>query len=178
MKGKLLGVVFLVLAVAFLCSGISSSAEHSTLGGIVLCVVFGFLGIRKLVNNSARQKRSDPQTSEGPQPHFVNFRVAGVTFDNDDGTNRQNIIADIDHQRPPFQDADNLEVSVLKTSYEGKLAYEVRVNDVQIGFVPSKQVDEVAAALQHPDARVSGFSIDGGSDGYNYGVGIAIKYMG
>ena len=185
MKKKILGVVFLALAVLCVASAASQGGTNALIGGIAVGAVFAVLGVRNL-RAAAPAKKSMPaanvQTATAkpapaaPQYHFVNFRVAGVTFNNDDGTNRQSIIADIDHKRPPFQDSDNLNVAILRSSWQGKLAFEVRVNDILVGHVPKDSIAEVDEALRHSDAMVSGFKIDGGTNGYNYGVGIAIRY--
>ena len=185
MKKKILGVVFLALAVICVASAASQGGKNALLGGAAVGAVFAVLGVRNL-KAAAPANKPKPAASvqpsvvkpapTAPQYHFVNFRVAGVTFDNDDGANRQSIIADIDHQRPPFQDGDHLNVAILRSTWQGELAFEVRVNDVLIGHVPKDSIPEVNAALEHPDAMVSGFKIDGGTNGYNYGVGIAIRY--
>ena len=186
MKKKILGAVFLALAVICVASAASQGGKNALLGGFAVGAVFAVLGVRDL-KSAAPAKKPMPAAGvhtttarpapAAPQYHFVNFRVAGVTFDNDDGTNRQSIIADIDHQRSPFQDGDNLNVAILRSSWQGELAFEVRVNDVLIGHVPKDSIAEVDEALRHSDAMVSGFKIDGGTNGYNYGVGIAIRYQ-
>lgn len=186
MKKKILGVVFLALAVLCVASAASQGGKNALLGGVVVGAVFAVLGARNLKSAApatkpmhaanVRQSTSTPAPA-APQYHFINFRVAGVTFNNDDGTNRQNIIADIDFQRPPFQDGDHLNVAILRTSWQGELAFEVRVNGVLIGHVPKDSISAVDEALRHSDAKVSGFRIDGGTNGYNYGVEIAIRYQ-
>lgn len=182
MKKKILGIVFLALAVLCVVSSAKQGGQNALIGGVAVGAVFAVLGVRNLkstapVKKAAPAGKAQPPSQTASPSHYVNFRVAGVTHDNDDGTNRQTIIADIDHQRPPFQDADNLNVSIVKSSWQGELAFEVRVNDVLIGHVPKDSIAEVNEALRHPDAKVSGFKIDGGTNGYRYGVGIAIKYQ-
>lgn len=184
MKKKLLGVVFLVIAVVCVVSAAREGGSKALLSGIVAGVIFAVLGIRQLGLLSkkptpARQAAPPQPVEEPPKPvkySFVNFSVAGVTFNNDDGANRQNIIADIQRQRPPFEDGDNLNVFIRRTTFRDKLAFDVRVNGVQIGWVPKEKVEAVDQAMQHQDVEVSGFQITGGMDGYNYGVDIALRY--
>lgn len=194
MKKKLIGALLIALGALFAYSGFVSDAEYSTLGGIVFCIVLIFFGLRNLgiIKKNGKQSKANPAVSTPPSApapihpvniapspakyRFVNFKVAGVTFDNDDGRNRQTIIADIQNQRPPFEDGENLNVYIRRTTFRGMLAFDVRVNDIQIGYVPKDMLDAVDEAMQHPDVQVSGFQITGGMKGYNYGVDIALKY--
>jgi len=109
-------------------------------------------------------------------PHFVRFNVAGVTFDNEDGENRQIIIYKIKYAKPPFQDSANLAAEINKVSYNGELAYEVRVNGVLVGYVPREKIKEVQEAIKHQDAAISALDVCGGSGGYSYGLLVVIKY--
>lgn len=63
------------------------------------------------------------------------LKVKGVTFDNDDGTSRQEILEDIKLRRDPFR--HGLHLSLEEYDYEGRPAYYVKVNGYIIGTVPS-----------------------------------------
>lgn len=63
------------------------------------------------------------------------FKVKGVTFDNDDGTSRQEILKDIKRRRPPFD--EDLCLRLEEYDYEGRPAYYVKVNGSIIGVIPS-----------------------------------------
>ena len=51
-----------------------------------------------------------------------------MTFDNDDGTSRQEILKDIKRRRPPFD--EDLCLCLEEYDYEGRPAYYVKVNGV------------------------------------------------
>lgn len=63
------------------------------------------------------------------------FKVKGVTFDNDDGTSRQEILKDIKRRRPPFD--EDLCLCLEEYDYEGRPACYVKVNGSIIGVIPS-----------------------------------------
>ena len=186
MKKKLLGVVFFALAVGCAVSAVKEGGRDTLLAGVVLFLVFALLGARNLgffPKKKKRAKQAAPIQPTAPAPapppvryQFVNFKVSGVTFDNDDGTNRQTILANIENQQPPFEDADNLNVYIRRTTFRGMLAFDVWVNGIQIGWVPKEMLEDVDEAMRHSDVQVSGFRITGGMEGYNYGVDIALRY--
>ena len=111
-----------------------------------------------------------------PQYSFVNFNVAGVTFNNDDGSSRQYILRKIKFGDPPFEDQDNLTISVRPTEFEGERAYAIEVNGHRIGNAPRAVIPQLDEALNRPDAMVSGFRIVGGGEGYSYGAEMAVRY--
>ncbi len=69
---------------------------------------------------------------------FVPVKVAGVTFNNDDGESRQEYLHLIKFQRPPF--TGDLDISLKQFDWKGEVAYAVYVNECQIGCVPKSQV--------------------------------------
>lgn len=74
----------------------------------------------------------------GPYVRMVKNRtlkVKGVTYDNDDGTSRQEILEDIKRRRPPFD--EDLCLRLEEYDYEGRPAYYVKVNGSIIGVIPS-----------------------------------------
>ena len=68
--------------------------------------------------------------------------VAGVTFKNDDGISRQNILKDL-KARGGYDDDLELE----EYEYKGKPAIRVLVDGEQIGNIPRSRVGEVSAVL-------------------------------
>lgn len=120
---------------------------------------------------------SKNKSEAAPQYHFVNFSVAGVTYKNEDGSDRQTILRHIKFQDPPYVPAgsSDVDVEIKKYSYKGAPAYHCIVNGYIIGSVPADKVQDVAEAVKHPDAAVTGFQITGGGR-YNYGCDIAIRY--
>lgn len=52
-----------------------------------------------------------------------NFKIRGVTFENEDGTSRQELLAMIKEREPPFD--DDLQISLERYEHDGKTAYYV-----------------------------------------------------
>lgn len=104
-----------------------------------------------------RQARLDAARAEreewARQHGVITFAVAGVTFDNDDGTSRQRLLKDI---RARGGDAD---LELEEWEYKGKPACRVLVDGEQIGNVPRHKVEEVLSVLD----RLEEASIDVGT---------------
>lgn len=64
-----------------------------------------------------------------------NFKIRGVTFENEDGTSRQELLAMIKKREPPFD--DDLQISLERYEHDGKTAYYVNVNGYIVGSVES-----------------------------------------
>lgn len=64
-----------------------------------------------------------------------NFKIRGVTFENEDGTSRQELLAMIKEKEPPF--GDDLQISLERYEHDGKTAYYVNVNGYIVGSVES-----------------------------------------
>lgn len=64
-----------------------------------------------------------------------NFKIRGVTFENEDRTSRQELLAMIKEKEPPF-DGD-LQISLERYEHDGKSAYYVNVNGYIVGSVES-----------------------------------------
>lgn len=127
---------------------------------------------------------ADNQTSPGVQRtqsaahaySFVSFNLSGVTFPNDEGVNRQELLHKMDKGLPPFENSDDLEVNLKPIQFGGEDAIECRVNGHQIGFVPKAMVPKVLAAMKMPDATISGVEVVGGTRGKYYGLSMAVRY--
>lgn len=84
------------------------------------------------------------------------FSVAGVTFKNG-RRSRQAILRAMKYGDPPY---DKVEITLKKTTFEGKPAIEVWANEELIGFVPKDLVPDIMAAWNN-ELMVTGWSIKG-----------------
>lgn len=127
----------------------------------------------------AKQRSQTPPVA--PSYQFISFRVKGVTFDNKDGTSRQELLRKIDDSEPPFEDASALNVQLKPTLWNGEDAIECRVNGYQIGNVPGNLVQDVLKAMKAKDAVISGFKVIGGGykangEALSYGAEMSVRY--
>lgn len=114
-----------------------------------------------------------------PKPfEYLEIKVAGVTFKNDKGPTRQNLLKKIKERSAPFD--EYLEISINQYDFEGELAYSVCVNDRQIGNVPKSQVQYLHDNIERFVA-ITGINVYGGyrdENGYfkSYGAAITVKF--
>lgn len=139
---------------------------------------------------AARQPAAAPQQPAGsPAPSSaedsgsITFRVAGTTFDNDDGTSRQDILRHLKFGDAPWaDDPDDLVATIEEETYEGELAFAVLINGYQVGFVPRTRIPDVEKARRNvATCFVSDVQITGGGyseDGrkLSYGCTITLEY--
>lgn len=122
-----------------------------------------------------------PQPAAAPAYQFVDFHVAGTSFNNDDGTQRQVILRHIKFKDAPYvTDPEHLNLQIVGYEYEGEPAYKCLVNGYQIGNVPANKVADVAEALKHDDVTISDFDVIGGGmrngERMSYGASMALRY--
>ncbi len=122
------------------------------------------------------QKRPD-----APKYQHYEFHVAGVTYNADDGTPRQEYLRRIDSGAAPFENSGSLDVSLCPYMYKAKekpeeQAIAVRVNGYDIGNVPSKSVPAVMDAMRKPGVVISAFKVIGGDAGKNYGAIVVVRH--
>lgn len=196
----------LVLVALFAAFGIWLIARGIFLGGsalpvavvlAALCFLIVFLLLRRRGKKQVKSvapakvqvqaadpellKHNAPARQSSAQYHFVKFKVAGTTYKNDDGSDRQDILRHIKFKDAPYVTGDSMDVHIQPYEHEGKTAYKCLVNGYMIGNVPKDQVAEVSEAMQHDDTAVSGFEVTGGGirngEKINYGCLIALRYM-
>lgn len=97
------------------------------------------------------------------------YDVVGESFDNEDGTSRQEILDAIANGEPPYE---NCEVSLDEFDYKGERALAVKVNGDQIGCIARKDLDAVFSDLDLADAIT--LKVFGGDNGKNYGAAITL----
>ncbi len=189
MKKYLSSLLFFVLAALFLYVGVTQGG-NTLIGGAAFAAIFVFLGIRRLVKYSGQKPAEASRPAAAPSPkqaapepaqqyNFVNFSVAGVTFKNDDGSDRQTILRHIHFQDAPYVTDGSADVEIQSYDYQGSPAFRVLVNGYQIGNVPKDKIPDVQNAVDH-GAEVSGFHVTGGGSvngkKINYGCEIALRW--
>ena len=125
-----------------------------------------------------------PARTSAPADPFpsVTFKVAGVTFDNDDGSSRQDILRHIKFRDDPYATPDeDILVDFVESDYNGELALEVTLNGYQVGFVPRPMIRKVKAAMDSHAWTVDSLSIYGGStddtgEKHSYGCEISLSW--
>lgn len=106
-------------------------------------------------------------------PFRHNYRVVGVTFDNEDGASRQDILEAIANAEPPYEVC---EVSLDRYEYREETAVAVNVNGDQIGNISKKDIDEVLDDLGRAERIV--LNVHGGENGKSYGASVTLVSNG
>lgn len=100
------------------------------------------MGILDLLKQKAPKQEEQPKhtyyQNEDENAYIRKLHVAGVTFKNEDGTDRQKILKDIKMQKPPFD--KKLVIGIEQYEWEGEPAYYITVNGMTIGSAPKKIV--------------------------------------
>jgi len=125
--------------------------------------------------------RKAPAVEKTKAPYeFMTFRIAGVSHNNDDGTSRQRLLRAFRFGDPPFDEKRN--VTVEDTEYNGKPAFQVKVNNTCVGWVPKDKIDELNSKWNKID-KITAFDVTGG--GYDpdtgekrhYGATLSIRFF-
>ena len=92
-----------------------------------------------------------------PDTYTRKFKVRGVTFNNDDGTSRQEILKKIYRKKPPFDNGLNVELK--EYTYDDGPTFGVYVNGYMIGNIPGDDTDFINRARRR-GVEVVGFKVD------------------
>lgn len=103
---------------------------------------------KKMAEAAQRKQQAEErkqQVEEWGKHHATTyFKVAGVTFQNEDGSSRQRHLRSLMDE---IEIDDAPEVELVPYKFKGEDAIRVVANHVCIGNVPAKKVDEVQALL-------------------------------
>lgn len=147
-KGKLrwwhiLIILFLLGGFISLVDSIKASAPpalYFTLLGIavaaiLVCAFFLFKHLTKTPETEGK----NPEPEPAPEPvkqvdlyEFYRVKTVGVTFTNEDGSSRQDLIRRLYYHEPPFEDKE-IELALEKYEYRGEPAFKVLVDGHQLG---------------------------------------------
>ena len=187
-------IIFSLLALLFLLSAFNGFAEGLISGSIaclVICGILAFLAFRsaKSTPNNTIETNTTKILNVAPVPDnsaqrqneyiFAPIRIAGVTYNNDDGVSRQLILRKLHFHDSPFD--KYIDITIKQYEFEGQLAYGVYVNDVQIGNIPA----DLVPFLQENIGRIESISyIDVYGGGRNkdgkpisYGCRITLRFL-
>ena len=112
--------------------------------------------------------------TDSPNIGYMTFRVAGVTYNNDDGTNRQEIIAQIKENKNCSSTENKLDFK--EYSYEGKPALAVYLDGKQVGNVPANRVDFLLEEIEKNHLVSAELEFLGGGD-LSHGVEITLGIL-
>lgn len=111
---------------------------------------------------------------------FITYRIAGVTFNNEDGSNRQNILRHIKFRDPPF-DSETFNIIFDEYEYDGEPAIRVIIQGVTIGNLPKEDVGTFLTKKNAfnavTDLTIVGGGLDDSGMRLSYGARIIVRYL-
>ena len=167
--------VIAVAGVVALAGGNFVGGIESVVAGAIVAAVAYIVGKRKAEKKEetpaatrAAALVQTPRTDGKRVRETIRTKVKGVTFDNEDGTNRQDILSRV------FEH-DQLEIE--KYQYNGKPAAYVKCNGEIIGNISADLAESLAQ--RYPDAQYEARIIEltGGDEGRTLGCNIEIDIV-
>lgn len=151
----------IIVGVIFALGAIGSGESGTIVFGLVVGAAFIFWWYK-----SRGKAAPDPARAASParreekeqfDTYTRKFKVVGVTFENEDGTSRQDILKRIYQKKPPF-DGD-LDVTLKEYVFEDGPAFGVFVNGQMVGNTPSDNTDFLNRAKER-GVKVVDFKVD------------------
>ena len=154
-------MIFYGVAALFAVSGVAALPSGDITGGVgclVIATVCAFAGAKG---------KAEQQADEKPAPHVTpastNERIAetirtklvGVTYDNEDGENRQDILSSM---------TGNEEIEVEKYIFNGEPAAYVKCGNKVLGNLAAELAKDLAG--KYPDARYTAEILEISGGGY------------
>lgn len=141
-------VVLYGAAALFAVSGVVALPSGNITGGIGCIVIAAvcFLLARKPAREAAEQQAT-PRATGAPAAgsriaETIRTKVVGVTFQNDDGESRQDILSRM---------TGDEEIEIEKTTYNGEPAAYVKWDNKILGYLSAELAKDLAA--RYPNAR-------------------------
>lgn len=110
---------------------------------------------------------------------FIEIKVSGVTHANDDGTNRQDILAKLSKDK--LAKGEAVDVQLVLTEYKGKTAIKVFADNQQIGWVPKEEIqyfyDNWDRFVGATDFRIVGGGTSKSGKKLSYGVRMSAIFV-
>ena len=144
---------------------------------IIFCFAVIIYGVKNSNTDSHRQESNNNLTvaktfsEESDNIGYITFRAAGVTYKNDDGSDRQKIIERLRKDIEKFKKGGRL--NLKEFSYNGKPALAIYIDGLQIGNVPANKVDFLLEEIDKGNIVSGEIEFLGGGD-LTHGVEITL----
>lgn len=160
-------VILVAAAALFAVSGLTALPSGNITGGmgcIVIAAVCAYFGLKKKSTGKENGNRTPaPAAASGSRVlDTIRTKVVGVTFNNEDGENRQDILSKM---------SGSEDITVEKYTYNGEPAAYVKWGDKVIGNLSAELAGDLAR--KYPKARYTAeiLEISGGG-----GTDVRVQY--
>lgn len=164
-------IIFIALAALFAVSGLSALPGGNYIGGIgciVIATIFGFLAFKDKAaagrTGQTAQGGTTMSASGSSLKETIRTKLTGVTFDNEDGENRQDILSRMDGSEA---------ITVEKYTYNGEPAAYVKWGGKVLGNLSAELAKDLYNKYPKAVYEAQILDITGGG-GNNYGCNIEL----
>lgn len=165
-------IVLYVIAALFAVSGVAALPSGNVTGGVgclliaAVCVYFALKG--KGQGQQETQAPAKAPARAGKIAETIRTKIVGVTFDNEDGENRQDILSRMDGSE---------EITVEKYTYNGEPAAYVKWGNKILGNLSAELAKDLAR--KYPKARYAAeiLDISGGGVSQTRGCNIELDVI-
>ena len=164
-------VILLVVAALFAVSGLTALPSGNITGGvgcIVIAAVCAYFGLKKKSAGKENGNRTPaPAAASGSRVlDTIRTKVVGVTFNNEDGENRQDILSKM---------SGSEDITVEKYTYNGEPAAYVKWGDKVIGNLSAELAGDLAR--KYPKARYTADVIEDATPSVSQHTGETTVYV-
>ncbi|MFR1078465.1 hypothetical protein [Enterocloster sp.] len=165
-------MIFYGVAALFAVSGVVALPSGNITGGVgclVIAAVCAFAGMK-----GKTEQRADKKTAPHVAPASANERIVetirtklvGVTYDNEDGENRQDILSSM---------TGNEEIEVEKYIFNGEPAAYVKCGNKVLGNLAAELAKDLAE--KYPDARYTAEILEISGGVHTFGCNIELDII-
>lgn len=153
-------IVLYVIAALFAVSGVAALPSGNVTGGVGCLLVAAVCAYFALKGKGQGQQET-PAAAKAPAragkiAETIRTKIVGVTFDNEDGENRQDILSRMDGSE---------EITVEKYTYNGEPAAYVKWGNKILGNLSAELAKDLAR--KYPKARYAAEILDISGGGYH-----------
>ena len=164
-------VILLVVAALFAVSGLTALPSGNITGGvgcIVIAAVCAYFGLKKKSAGKENGNRTPaPAAASGSRVlDTIRTKVVGVTFNNEDGENRQDILSKM---------SGSEDITVEKYTYNGEPAAYVKWGDKVIGNLSAELAGDLAR--KYPKARYTAEILEISGGVHTFGCNIELDVI-
>ena len=164
-------VILLVVAALFAVSGLTALPSGNITGGvgcIVIAAVCAYFGLKKKSAGKENGNRTPaPAAASGSRVlDTIRTKVVGVTFNNEDGENRQDILSKM---------SGSEDITVEKYTYNGESAAYVKWGDKVIGNLSAELAGDLAR--KYPKARYTAEILEISGGVHTFGCNIELDVI-
>lgn len=161
----IIAIILIIMAYKFITSPLVMS----------LLIIGAFLLVLKIIAKICKRiAYKKHRREEAPKnARVIEIKVAGVSFNNKDGTNRQQLLECLRYGRYPFEEKRGLYYQIY--TYKKELAVAVMCNGYMLGNIPRSDLPTLLPSFERGTYSTTVYEFVGGGE-KNIGMRIFMQY--